>query len=162
MKGGSKYQPLLDYLRSGNQREVTLSFAQVELIINDNLPNSARCSKAWWSNRMTGGLQSLAWMEAGYRAKVDIGEETVTFRKKSSTTYQVEQSVTSNIEWNKDTIKAMRLHMGLTQKELAKQLLVRQQTISDWENGVHPPDRSNSRSLNQVAEQSGFTYREES
>ncbi len=161
MKGGSKYQPLLEYLRCGNQREVTLSFAQIELVINDNLPESARRSKAWWSNRTTGGLQASAWMEAGYRAKVNLSAETVTFRKKSPTTYQVEQPMTSIIEWNKDTIKAMRLHMGLTQKELATQLRVRQQTVSDWENGVHPPDSSNLRSLNLVAEQSSFTYGEE-
>lgn len=157
MKGGSKYQPLLEYLRAKEQREVTLSIAHIELIINDTLPESARSSKAWWSNRKKGGLQASAWKEAGYEvAKVDFNEESVTFRK-SSSKYQV-QPVENTVEWNSDTIKAMRSHIGLSQKELAQELGVRQQTVSDWENGVHPPTRSNVNSLNRVAEKSGFKY----
>lgn len=159
MKGGSKYQPLLEYLRRSNQREVTLSFAQVELLINDILPDSARSSRAWWSNRTKGALQAKAWMDAGYLvADVDFNEENVIFRKPSPK-YQV-QSVDNLLRWNKDTIKAMRLELGLTQKEFAKELGIRQQTVSEWENGVYEPKRNMSKSLNCLAERTGYQYQE--
>ncbi|MDP8965182.1 MAG: transcriptional regulator, partial [Cyanobacteriota bacterium] len=69
MKEGSKYQPLLEFLRDSNQDEVTLTFAEIEALINDTLPDSARSKRAWWSNRSKGALQASAWMEAGYRVE---------------------------------------------------------------------------------------------
>jgi DNA-binding transcriptional regulator YiaG len=159
MKGGSKYQPLLEYLRSSDQREVTLTFAQIELLMNGTLPDSARVKRAWWSNRSKGALQASAWMEAGYIVeKLDLDEECVTFRKRS-TGYKV-QRVGDTVQWNSGLIKALRLHMSLTQEELAEELGVRQQTVSEWENGVYAPTRATSKYLNLVAEQAGFKYRE--
>lgn len=166
MKGGSKYQPLLEYLRQSNQREVTLSFAQIELVMNHTLPNSARSKRAWWSNRTKGALQASAWMEAGYIvAELDMEGESVTFRK-SSTQYTVQRTENivqqETVMWNSDMVKAMRQHLGLSQAELATQLGVRQQTISEWENAVYPPSRSTSKHLSRVAEQLGFKYRTDS
>lgn len=159
MKGESKYQPLLEYLRRSEQREVTLTFAQIELLINDTLPASAWVKRAWWSNRSKGALQASAWMEAGYLVeKLDLDEECVTFRKRSSG-YTV-QRLEGTVKWNAELIKAMRLHMGLTQAEFAEQLGVRQQTVSEWENGIYLPTRSRSKHLSLVAEQVGFKYRE--
>lgn len=42
MKGGSKYQPLLEYLRRSSQREVTLTFGKIEVLMGETLPDSAR------------------------------------------------------------------------------------------------------------------------
>ncbi|MHC5832603.1 MAG: DUF7662 domain-containing protein, partial [Nostoc sp.] len=47
MKEGSKYQPLLEFLRGNDQNEITLSFAEIETLINDVLPESARNKQAW-------------------------------------------------------------------------------------------------------------------
>lgn len=63
--------------------------------------------------------------------------------------------------WDPDMIRALREHMGLTQRELADQLEVRQQTISEWETGLHTPHRSTQKTLSMVAERAGFTYGEE-
>ena len=161
MKGGSKYQPLLEYLRHSGQREVTLSFAQIELLMNDTLADSARVKRAWWSNRSKGALQASAWMEAGYLVeKLDLDEEYVTFRKRFNG--YVVRRVNGAVQWNAELIKAMRLHMGLTQAEFAKQLGVRQQTVSEWENGIYTPTRFTSNYLGFVAEQAGFRYGEDS
>jgi DNA-binding transcriptional regulator YiaG len=159
VKGESKYQLLLEYLHRSEQHEVTLTFAQIELLINDTLPASAWVKRGWWSNLSKGALQASAWMEAGYLVeKLDLDEECVTFRKRSSG-YTV-QRMEGTFKWNAELIKAMRLHMGFTQAEFAEQLGVRQQTVSEWENGIYPPTRSRSKHLSLVAEQAGFKYRE--
>lgn len=62
------------------------------------------------------------------------------------------------LEWTGDQIRALRLHMGLTQREMADELAVRQQTISEWETGVHQPHRSSQRTLMLIAERAGFSY----
>ncbi len=60
--------------------------------------------------------------------------------------------------WEPTTIRALREHMGLTQREMANELEVRQQTISEWETGLHTPHRSTQKTLNMVAEGAGFRY----
>ena len=62
-------------------------------------------------------------------------------------------------EWDAVKIKALREHLGLTQQQLAEELGVRQQTISEWEVGIYAPRRSTSKYLNLIAERAGFTYK---
>lgn len=161
MKEGSKYQPLLEYLRGSNQGEVTLTFAEIEGLMKHTLPESARSKRAWWSNRSKGALQASAWMEAGYHVEdVDLDAQRVTFCK--PTIKPKVQRVGDATTWNSEQIKALRLYMRLTQAEFAKQLGVRQQTVSEWENGVYEPTRSTSKHLELVAQTAGFAYEEES
>ncbi len=160
MKEGSKYQPLLEFLHDSNQDDVTLTFAEIEALMNDSLPDSARSKRAWWSNRSQGALQASAWMAAGYRVEdVDFDGQRVTFRKPTSKPKV--QRVGDTGLWNSELIKALRLHMGLTQAQFAKQLGVRQATVSEWENGLYEPTRSKSKHLELVAQTVGFTYQEE-
>jgi putative transcriptional regulator len=60
--------------------------------------------------------------------------------------------------WKPEMIRALREHMDLTQRELADLLEVRQQTISEWETGLHTPHRSTQKTLSMVAERAGFSY----
>jgi DNA-binding transcriptional regulator YiaG len=62
------------------------------------------------------------------------------------------------IEWNADTIKALRQHMGLTQQEMSEELGTRQQTISEWETGMYKPRGATRTLLNIIAERTGFMY----
>ena len=67
-----KYTPLEHYLRGlpENQRDVTLSFEQIERIINDKLPPSAQQHRAWWSNETDGDhVSAHAWLNAGWRVE---------------------------------------------------------------------------------------------
>jgi DNA-binding transcriptional regulator YiaG len=115
------------------------------------MPHSAQSKREWWSNRSKGALQASAWMEAGYRVEdVDLDEQRVTFRK--PTTKPQVQRVGDTGLWNSELIKELRLHMGLTQAEFAKQLGVRQATVSEWENGLYEPTRSKSKHLELVAQ----------
>jgi transcriptional regulator with XRE-family HTH domain len=63
------------------------------------------------------------------------------------------------VEWTAEGIKRLRAHMGLTQRGLAEELGVRQQTISEWETGMYRPRRSMSKYLAIIAERAGFVYR---
>ena len=123
--------------------------------MNEALPESARNKRAWWSNRTKGALQASAWMEAGYRVEdVDLDRQQVTFRK-STINYQV-QRVGDTVLWNSQLIKALRLHMGLTQAEFAQRLGVRQATVSQWENSAYEPTLATSKYLTLIAEQARF------
>lgn len=64
-------------------------------------------------------------------------------------------------EWDAKRIRALREHMGMTQQQMADELEVRQQTISEWETGVHKPHRSTQKTLSLVAERAGFAYQVE-
>jgi len=123
--------------------------------MNEALPESARSKRAWWSNRTKDALQASAWMEAGYRVEdVDLDRQQVTFRK-STINYQV-QRVGDTVLWNSQLIKALRLHMGLTQAEFAQRLGVRQATVSQWENRAYEPTLATSKYLTLIAEQARF------
>jgi DNA-binding XRE family transcriptional regulator len=157
MKEGSKYQPLLEFLRGNDQNEITLSFAEIETLINDVLPESARNKRAWWSNRSKGALQASAWTEAGYRVEeVDFDKQQIKFYKPPNN-FQV-QVKGDTVLWNGELIKALRLHMGLTQVEFAERLGVYQQTVSQWENSAYQPTLATSKYLTLVADQAGFKY----
>jgi len=62
-------------------------------------------------------------------------------------------------QWNKEGIRALRQHLGLTQAKLAEQLGTRQQTISEWETGMYQPRGASATLLSIVAERSGFEYK---
>lgn len=156
MKTGSKYGPLFEYLRNNLADEVTLSFGQIEEILQRPLPASARTQSVWWSNRRS-GWQSAAWMDAGYRvAAIDLSEQKITWRK-TNVTYHVKRDG-DVVLWDGDLIHGLRLHMGMSQAEFARELGVRQPTISEWENGVYLPKRSTSKYLTLIAERADFHY----
>lgn len=163
MSGESKYQPLQEYLEKSNTAEITLTFTEIEEIIGNTLPDSARTKRQWWGNRNKGALQAISWIKAGYNVtKINLEEKKITFSKPVST-YKIKSSkaepVGDAVKWNSESIKALRQKMGLTQSEFAMELGVRQQTISEWENGVYEPRRMASKYLSKVAENLELNYK---
>ena len=61
-------------------------------------------------------------------------------------------------QWDSERIHALRQHLGLTQRELAKTLGTRQQTISEWETGMYQPRGASATLLSLVAERARFRY----
>jgi DNA-binding XRE family transcriptional regulator len=156
VKSGDKYGPLRDYLKRSEAVEVAFTFAELEALLGSALPPSAWVRRGWWSNRRSGTPQAAAWMAAGYRVEtLDIDQEWVTFRKPGI--YEVRRDG-DIILWDADLVKALRRHMDLSQTELAQQLGVRQQTISEWERGAYEPRRAMCKYLSIIAEQAGFAY----
>jgi DNA-binding transcriptional regulator YiaG len=139
--------------------QLTLTFTDIESILGQPLPPTARESRAWWSNRKDGTVQAAGWMEAGYLVdEIDLETGQITFRKQGVAVIYNVQRDGDTLLWNAAMIKALREYMGLTQAEMAKELGVRQQTISEWETGVYEPKRSTSKYLSLVAERAGFEY----
>jgi DNA-binding transcriptional regulator YiaG len=64
-------------------------------------------------------------------------------------------------QWDKERVRALRQHLNFTQARLAEELGTRQQTISEWENGMYRPRGASATLLTIIAERSGFTYRAE-
>ena len=64
----------------------------------------------------------------------------------------------SRREWDSERIRALRRHLGLTQRELADTLGTRQQTISEWELGLYKPRGTSATLLSIVAERAKFKY----
>ncbi len=67
--------------------------------------------------------------------------------------YRAEQK-----KWDKDSIQALRRHLGLTQQEMAERLGTRQQTISEWETGMYEPRGTSATLLSFVAKEAKFKY----
>ena len=54
--------------------------------------------------------------------------------------------------WDADSVRALRDQLGMSQRQLAEELGVRQQTVSEWETGVYRPRGASARMLRHVAE----------
>jgi DNA-binding transcriptional regulator YiaG len=63
--------------------------------------------------------------------------------------------------WDAQRVRALRRHLALSQAQLAQDLGVRQQTISEWERGRYRPRGASARLLTLVAERTGFRYSQE-
>ncbi|HIK16467.1 MAG TPA: DUF4268 domain-containing protein [Leptolyngbyaceae cyanobacterium M33_DOE_097] len=81
----SRYAPLALWLQEQVEEglgKVALTFEQVETIIDDKLPPSARQHRNWWANDSVGHTQSQQWLDVGWRvSNVNISEERVVFSR---------------------------------------------------------------------------------
>jgi hypothetical protein len=79
-----KYTPLKNFFteKSKTISEITLTFGEIEQIINDKLPQSAQKSQ-WWINEGKGHhIHTSAWVDVGWMVEnVDITNQKVVFRK---------------------------------------------------------------------------------
>lgn len=77
----SKYAPLVAYLQAQKTNSVTLTFEQIDHLV-DGLPPSARKHEAWWGNSRTEDSHTWAhlWLAAGWeRGALDLKKGLVTF-----------------------------------------------------------------------------------
>lgn len=81
--GRSRYDRLRTYLSERPERQVRLSFSEIERIIGRPLPPSARNHRAWWANERSGShAHARAWLEANpprRTARVDLNAQTAEF-----------------------------------------------------------------------------------
>ncbi|MDY0019900.1 MAG: hypothetical protein RBT47_07860 [Anaerolineae bacterium] len=81
-----KYDPLSDFLKAiaDHVTEMTLTFEQIERLIEDRLPPSARSYRAWWANptSIQDHPYAQAWLAAGWRVEtVNLQEGWVRLRR---------------------------------------------------------------------------------
>jgi len=78
----SKYSPLYAFLKGSSTSVIYLSFVEIERILGDQLPPSARRRPEWWANESPGGrhVQARAWLDAHRKTEaLDLRSETVEF-----------------------------------------------------------------------------------
>ena len=76
----SMYDPLKRQLSSSDHSKISMTFSEIEAIIQAPLPMSARKHRAWWSNNPSNSVITHAWLKAGFRsAKVNLQEERLVF-----------------------------------------------------------------------------------
>ncbi len=76
----SKYDALTKFLKSRPENSVVLAFADIEEIINEQLPPAAHRWFTAWDNR-SAALQD-GWLNAGWRTvMVDMENEKVKFKR---------------------------------------------------------------------------------
>lgn len=75
----SKYLPLTAYLRGRSDAVVELTFADLDRIVEEGFPSSARRQPAWWANSRTAQPHARYWLDAGRQAHPDFNGERVRF-----------------------------------------------------------------------------------
>ena len=76
----SKYSPFEMYLKSARVDTLTLTFAEIESIIKDQLPPSARKHHSWWTNNTTNNAMAQSWITAEFEvAQVNMIDESLVF-----------------------------------------------------------------------------------
>ncbi len=63
--------------------------------------------------------------------------------------------------WDAEQIRSLRGHLKMTQDDLAEELNVRQQTVSEWETGQYQPRGASEKVLTIIAERAEFQYGEQ-
>jgi plasmid maintenance system killer protein len=79
-----KYLPLARYLAKRDQAPFQLPLSDIERIIGESLPVSARKHRAWWGNESSPfRVQAVAWMGCGWKvAEVDLTSDWVRFERR--------------------------------------------------------------------------------
>jgi hypothetical protein len=76
----SKYGPLTVFLAARHGRKVRMTFAEIEAVLGQKLPEKSKSVRAWWSNNPSNNVMTKAWLAAGYRtAEVDVAGEVLSF-----------------------------------------------------------------------------------
>src|SRR5258708_916246 len=89
------YTALQDWLKTQAIEERKLSdirvaFQDIEALLPEPLPSTAREHESWWSNDYLNHPQSLAWLEAGWRVRdVNLAAGEVTFQRTNAVLMQL-------------------------------------------------------------------------
>ncbi len=78
----SRYAPLALWLQRLplSEDKVSLTFREIEDMIGDSLPESARKHRVWWSNESD--RQAAQWLSVGWRvSSINVANEDVTFAR---------------------------------------------------------------------------------
>ena len=78
--GTGKYSSLTRHLAGVDVSSISLTFAEIDMIVG-GLPPSARQYSAWWANEEHGHVQARGWLDAGFRVSAVELDSFVTFQR---------------------------------------------------------------------------------
>jgi len=137
-----KYIPLQNYLKRLTSSHVTLSFSELEAILNVPLPQSAYKYQAWWVNSPKAHSHASIWLEAGYLVgNVKFGEY-VEFIRKENAEMQTQKE---------DAVKELDIRDGLSNEEMnyIESLSEKVDKVRDFLINEMPSDFSNESLIEQ-------------
>ena len=80
--GSKKYRFLSEYLYESNQTRVKLTYAEIESILQFDLPDSASTHRAFWANTTSHSI-ALSWLSVNYSVvEANLNERYIVFEKK--------------------------------------------------------------------------------
>ena len=80
-KISGKYRPLAEYLYDKWEKKITLTYAEIESILDFKLPPTAyKIPTSYWANTLT-HTYAASWLAIGYKTKVNIEALSVTFER---------------------------------------------------------------------------------
>jgi hypothetical protein len=112
----NKYEPLSEYLTNSGLNSISLTFQEIEDILDFPLPKSATIYRAWWEN--SGHVQAKSWSSAGYTCVANLREQTAVFHKNQSAIPLSQNDIESSTSnWNAKRFeelakKAMSAYFG--------------------------------------------------
>lgn len=90
-RSGGKYEAFRNWLeeqKDGGETRLRVAFQDIERILGDSLPESARNHSSWWANDSSSHTQSAAWMQAGWLVEsADLNAQEVFFRTSPAALY---------------------------------------------------------------------------
>ena len=75
------YDPLMKYLDECGFQTVTLTYSEIEKIIDRELPVTAYKRSQGWGNNKNGHSQAASWLDVGYKTCNILLGQSVTFEK---------------------------------------------------------------------------------
>jgi CBS domain-containing protein len=82
---GGNYGSLQNWLqeqRKNKEKDIRVKFQDIETLLGESLPPSAKEHRSWWENDYIDNKQSLSWLQAGWRVEdVDLIAGVVTFHR---------------------------------------------------------------------------------
>lgn len=86
-----KYEALQKWLeeqKEAGETNLRIGFEEIEKILQDSLPPSAKTHRSWWANDYSTHIQSLAWLNSGWLVDdADLDKGEIIFRQSISALY---------------------------------------------------------------------------
>jgi hypothetical protein len=78
-----KYEPLGQFLKKQKSNRISITFAEIEKILNAKLPAS-KTSRTFWSNNPDNNVMTRVWIDAGFETEdVNPQSSSLVFHRKS-------------------------------------------------------------------------------
>lgn len=120
-KNQGKYDALQKWLqeqKEAGETSLRIRFEEIEEILQDSLPSSAKTHRSWWTNEYSSHVQAMAWLNSGWLVDdADLEKGEIVFRQSVSALYP--QFFTTMLNHLKETrLGLTRASRGSTQNWL--------------------------------------------
>jgi CBS domain-containing protein len=86
-----KYDVLQKWLqeqKEAGETSLRIGFEEIEEILQDSLPSSAKTHRSWWANEYSSHVQAMAWLNSGWLVDdADLEKGEIVFRQSVSALY---------------------------------------------------------------------------